>query len=170
MAMFDNVGPTLSLLRSLRGKSQADMADNAGIGKSQLSKYENSHELPKLDSLEKVLTVLGVPYLEFFYALNLMDRLAEGAAGEPAGVADAGAAQTLSGPSVLQETSLLPEPTHQAFSQLFADLLRLHRRMIEQTVVAGASRQASRRKSRTRKRRSSQRAAASSPPRSASPR
>ena len=36
------------------------MARLAGIGKSQLSKYESGKELPKLDSLEKVLLVLNV--------------------------------------------------------------------------------------------------------------
>src|SRR6185295_14223530 len=76
MAMFDNVGRTLSLLRELRGKSQARVSREAGIGKSQLSKYENGKELPKLDSLEKVLNALKVGYFEFFYTLYLVDRRA----------------------------------------------------------------------------------------------
>ncbi len=76
MAMFANLGRTLSLLRELRGKSQARVAREAGIGKSQLSKYENGKELPKLDSLEKVLIALKVGYFEFFYTLYLVDRRA----------------------------------------------------------------------------------------------
>ena len=76
MAMFVNLGRTLSLLRELRGKSQALVAREAGIGKSQLSKYENGKELPKLDSLEKVLNALKVGYFEFFYTLYLVDRRA----------------------------------------------------------------------------------------------
>ena len=63
MAMFANLGRTLSLLQELRGKSQARVAREAGIGKSQLSKYENGKELPKLDSLEKVLNALEVGVL-----------------------------------------------------------------------------------------------------------
>ena len=74
--MFVHLGRTLSLLRELRGKSQASVAREAGIGKSQLSKYENGKELPKLDSLEKVLTALKVGYFEFFYTLHLVDRRA----------------------------------------------------------------------------------------------
>src|SRR6478672_2395396 len=76
MIMFNNLGRTLSLLRELRGKSQARVAREAGIGKSQLSKYENGKELPKLDSLEKVLNALKVGYFEFFYTLYLVDRRA----------------------------------------------------------------------------------------------
>ena len=76
MAMFVHLGRTLSLLRELRGKSQARVAREAGIGKSQLSKYENGKELPKLDSLEKVLIALEVGYFEFFYTLHLVDRRA----------------------------------------------------------------------------------------------
>ena len=52
MGMFANLGMTLSLLREIRGKSQSRVAREARIGKSQLSKYENGRELPKLDSPE----------------------------------------------------------------------------------------------------------------------
>src|SRR5436309_12561490 len=85
MAMFTNLGRTLGLLRELRGKSQARVAREAGIGKSQLSKYENGKELPKLDSREKVLNALDVGHVEFFYTLYLLDdRAAELARlGEP---------------------------------------------------------------------------------------
>src|SRR3954466_12957956 len=76
MGMFINLGKTLGLLRELRGKSQARVAREAGIGKSQLSKYENGKELPKLDSLEKVLKALGVGHFEFFYTLYLVDQRA----------------------------------------------------------------------------------------------
>jgi transcriptional regulator with XRE-family HTH domain len=87
MGMFANLGRTLSLLRELRGKSQSRVAREARIGKSQLSKYENGKELPKLDSLEKILRVLKVDMFEFFYTLYLVDgraaALARAAAGIP---------------------------------------------------------------------------------------
>jgi transcriptional regulator with XRE-family HTH domain len=76
MGMFANLGRTLSLLRELRGKSQSRVAREARIGKSQLSKYENGKELPKLDSLEKILRVLQVDMFEFFYTLYLVDSRA----------------------------------------------------------------------------------------------
>ena len=135
--MFGNVGLTLSLLRELRGKSQAWLAREAGIGKSQLSKYENGKELPKLDSLEKVLNALKVSYFEFFYTLHLVDRRATDLT--PA-KSDAGAphAEPLYLPPLFSEgNSLMADPTDQAFSQVFADLMLLYRRLLEQMVIAG---------------------------------
>ncbi|HVG06409.1 MAG TPA: helix-turn-helix transcriptional regulator [Thermoanaerobaculia bacterium] len=139
--MFVNLGRTLSLLRELRGRSQAWVAREAGIGKSQLSKYENGKELPKLDSLEKVLLVLEVGHFEFFYTLYLVDRRA----------ADLnrgkGAATAVHEPSLDDEPAYLPpifkghpllsEPTDQAFTRVFADLLLLYRRVFEQVVLTG---------------------------------
>ena len=81
--MFSNLGKAISLLRQLRGKSQASLAREAGIGNGQLSKYESGKELPRLDSLEKVLTALGVGYLELFHALKRIDRTATCLGGEP---------------------------------------------------------------------------------------
>ena len=72
--MFGNLGKTLFRVRELRGDSQAKVARLAGIGKSQLSKYEHGKELPKLDSLEKVLLVLNIGHFEFFRVLALLDR------------------------------------------------------------------------------------------------
>lgn len=148
MAMFANLGRTLSLLRELRGKSQARVAREAGIGKSQLSKYENGKELPKLDSLEKVLIALKVGYFEFFYTLYLVDRRAadlgtedgEGA-GElpnPVPLVDAGGEPLYLPP--LNGNTLLSESTDQAFSQVFTDLLLLYRRIFEQMVLSGFKR------------------------------
>jgi transcriptional regulator with XRE-family HTH domain len=72
--VFRNLGKTLVLLRELRGKSQAQVAREAGVGKSQLSKYENGKELPKLDSLARVLEALALDYWSFFYTLALVDE------------------------------------------------------------------------------------------------
>ena len=134
--MFGNVGRTLSLLRELRGKSQARVSREAGIGKSQLSKYENGKELPKLDSLEKVLNALQVGYFEFFYTLHLIDRQAAELTG--------GGGRTRTDPLSMvplpHDSSLLSEPTDQAFSQVFTDLMILYRRHLEQVVFAGGRR------------------------------
>jgi transcriptional regulator with XRE-family HTH domain len=72
--VFVNVGKTLARLREYRGKTLSATARNAGIGKSQLSKYEHGKELPKLESLEKILRALGVGYLDFFRILAVLDR------------------------------------------------------------------------------------------------
>ncbi|HEY0514344.1 MAG TPA: helix-turn-helix transcriptional regulator [Thermoanaerobaculia bacterium] len=135
MTMFNNLGRTLSLLRELRGKSQALVAREAGIGKSQLSKYENGKELPKLDSLEKVLNALNVGYFEFFYTLNLVDRRAADLdrAAESDG---SGEPLPLYMPPIGDD--LVAGTTDQAFGQVFTDLLVLYRRIFEQRVLAGA--------------------------------
>jgi transcriptional regulator with XRE-family HTH domain len=147
MGMFDNLGRTLSLLRELRGRSQAWVAREAGIGKSQLSKYENGKELPKLDSLEKVLIVLEVGHFEFFYTLYLVDRRAadlnrgkekEAAAEEKtAGREPSLDDEPIYPPPIFKGHPLLSEPTDQAFTRVFADLLLLYRRVFEQVVLSG---------------------------------
>jgi len=149
--MFVNLGRTLSLLRELRGKSQARVAREAGIGKSQLSKYENGKELPKLDSLEKVLNALKVGYFEFFYTLYLVDRRAADLArtGEEAGTEEGEEEREDEIPAAVEEpreqplympplqngNTLLADTTDQAFSQVFTDLLLLYRRVFEQMVL-----------------------------------
>ncbi len=135
MGMFANLGRTLSLLRELRGKSQARVAREAGIGKSQLSKYENGKELPKLDSLEKVLNALKVGYFEFFYTLYLVDRRAADLELSGDGALRDGVDPFFLPPLVKGE-SLLAETTDQAFRQVFSDLLLLYRRVFEQVVLA----------------------------------
>jgi transcriptional regulator with XRE-family HTH domain len=142
MGMFTNVGHTLSLLRELRGKSQSLVAREAGIGKSQLSKYENGKELPKLDSLEKVLAVLEVGHFEFFYTLHLVDRradqLSHGAAG-PAAADSAGPDPASYLPPLPKGHPMGSDTTDQAFAKVFADLLILYRRIFEQIVFTRGS-------------------------------
>jgi transcriptional regulator with XRE-family HTH domain len=141
--MFVNLGRTLGLLRELRGKSQAEVAREAGIGKSQLSKYENGKELPKLDSLEKVLAVLEVGHFEFFYTLYLVDRRAADLARDPEKEGLRPGEFLGHGPPeeplfllpMFKGHSMLAEPTDQAFTRIFADLLLLYRRVFEQLVL-----------------------------------
>jgi transcriptional regulator with XRE-family HTH domain len=159
MGMFANLGRTLSLLRELRGKSQARVAREAGIGKSQLSKYENGKELPKLDSLEKVLNVLEVGHFEFFYTLYLVDRRAADLSRDPSEngasksfeeggeLRDSGGFGQLRDehlylPPLLKGHPLLSESTDQAFTKVFTDLLVLYRRVFEQIVLSGTDRSA----------------------------
>ena len=74
--MFANLGNTLALIRHLRGKSQAQVARDAGIGRSKLSKYENGTELPGLDPLSRLLKALDISLHEFLFTLALVDERA----------------------------------------------------------------------------------------------
>jgi len=121
--VFSNLGKAISLLRLLRGKSQASLAHEAGIGNGQLSKYESGKELPRLDSLEKVLTALGVGYLELFHALKRIDRTATSLRGEPRDEIDS------------PWTTLLAPEAQAAFERVFTMLVRLQREMVEGRVA-----------------------------------
>ena len=72
-----NLGRSLTLLRDLRRVSLRSTARKAGIGQSQLSKYENAHGLPKMESLEKVLSALDMTFLDLFNTMALFDVFEE---------------------------------------------------------------------------------------------
>ena len=127
--MFKNLGRALELLRELRGKSQAQIASQAGIGKSQLSKYENGKELPRLDSLERLLASLGVGYFEFFYTLYLLDQRAATLGALPNDMDSASLAVWATG-------GLLSPATEEAFGAVFTLLLRLYRQVFETVLQA----------------------------------
>lgn len=80
--MFRHVGIALSTLRELKGLSQAEVALRAGLGKSQLSKYEKGKELPKLKSLGKVLNALGSDPFGFFHVVRMLDIVCDPEAAE----------------------------------------------------------------------------------------
>lgn len=127
--MFRNLGPTLTLLREMRGKSQAGVARAADIGKSQLSKYESGKELPKLASLEKVLTALDMGPVDLFCTLEMVDRRAASLNEKAENLL----AWMHGGPEL--RSKLLPEATTGAFTQVQAALLALHRAVIEENVL-----------------------------------
>jgi transcriptional regulator with XRE-family HTH domain len=76
--LFQHVGLAIKIFREHAGLSQAAVATQAGIGKSQLSKYESGKEYPKLDSLGRVLIVLGVTPFSFFHVTDFLDRAKKG--------------------------------------------------------------------------------------------
>ena len=75
--MFADLGKTLRALRESRGLAQAELARQAGLGKSQVSKYERGKELPQLATLEKLLGALGAEPLTLFYTAHLLKHRAE---------------------------------------------------------------------------------------------
>jgi transcriptional regulator with XRE-family HTH domain len=105
--MFAELGTTLRTLREAAGLSQAELARRAGLGKSQLSKYESGKELPKLASLEKLLGVLDAEPLTLFYTAHLLKHRAEIS---PIGL-------------MITTTPLLDDPALASFRRLFGHFL-----------------------------------------------
>ena len=122
-SMFARLGRTIVFFRNEIGKSQADLAREAGIGKSQLSKYENGKELPKLDSLEKVLNALGVNSLFFFFTMAMADW--HGA------VVKSGDKSSRGGLRTFLRLPFLDSTTEEAFAEVFEDLLNLHASLLK---------------------------------------
>lgn len=119
--MFEHLGLSLMVMRELKGVSQAELARRAGIGKSQLSKYENGKELPKLDSLQKVLEALEADSLAFFYLENSLASVGSEKA------------------ELLLVTNLGPlmeDAEHQAFMLLIQDIFRLFKTQMAARVAS----------------------------------
>jgi transcriptional regulator with XRE-family HTH domain len=130
MEMFRNLGPALRLIREERRLTQAELARAAAIGKSQLSKYESGKEKPKLESLEKLLSVLSVRPVDLFAIMNLLglefDRIDPIQGSEPTPATT----RVPLGPGVLSAR------VQDVFIQVHQDLLRLHSVLVGETVTA----------------------------------
>jgi transcriptional regulator with XRE-family HTH domain len=128
--MFENLGRALYLIRDLRGKSQAAVAREAGIGKSQLSKYEGGKELPKLESLKKVLKVLDIGPFELFYTMHLLDH-----EGEKLDLRREAVEQSLP-PLILSGNGLFSEATDEAFQRVLREVLGLYHHMFKEKLLS----------------------------------
>jgi len=122
--MFENLGSALRLLREQAGLSQTRVAREAGMSKSQLSKYETRKELPKLGSLARILRVLAVEPFWLFYTADLLSRQIPGEPAIPLALVQ-------SAPS-----PFLRESEEAAFRGLFEQLLNLYRQSIEARVIS----------------------------------
>src|SRR6266545_928888 len=112
--MFETLGLTLRVFRELAGCSQAEIARKALIGKSRLSKYENGKELPKLESLGKIITALETTPLLVFYLSSVLDRATELSGGLRADLVEQGA-----------ETFLYSDLESRRYRELFDRFLAL---------------------------------------------
>lgn len=117
---FSQLGLALVILRAKAGLSARGLAAKAGMGKSQLSKYENGRESPKLETLARLLDVLNVEPLAFFYLMQVLHR---GASEKRLGIelVMSGAANAAAGGG--EEAS--------AFLKVMESLLELHRAVIK---------------------------------------
>jgi transcriptional regulator with XRE-family HTH domain len=71
--MFDFVGETLRRLRKERGKTLEQLGEEAGLGRGQLSRIENSRQEATLTTLGKILSSQGVSRREFFRRYDLVE-------------------------------------------------------------------------------------------------
>ena len=123
--MFETLGLTLRVFRELSGRSQAELARRAQIGKSQLSKYESGKELPKLESLGKIITALGTTPLPVFYLSSVLDRATELSGGLRADLLEQGAA-----------TFFRSDRESRRYRELFESFLALFETAAEERVLA----------------------------------
>jgi transcriptional regulator with XRE-family HTH domain len=118
---FRQLGLALQVVRHKSGLSLEQIRKRAGIGKSQMSKYENGKESPKLETLARILDTLEVEPIWFFYLMHQLSRerpleslridllLLRGGLGDP-----------------------LSKSTGEGFLRLFASVLDLHALIAEE--------------------------------------
>jgi transcriptional regulator with XRE-family HTH domain len=75
--MFIYVGETLRRLRKERGKTLEELGQEAGLGRGQLSRIENSRQEATLTTLSKILDSQGMSRREFFRRYELVEAEAE---------------------------------------------------------------------------------------------
>jgi transcriptional regulator with XRE-family HTH domain len=61
------VGARLRQLREQKGLSQGDIERRTGLLRCHISRVENGHKLPSLETLEKFASALEVPLYQIFY-------------------------------------------------------------------------------------------------------
>src|SRR6266481_5514470 len=61
------IGHRLRALREKKNLSQGDIQKRSGLLRPYLSRVENGHTIPAIDTLEKIAKALEVPLYELFY-------------------------------------------------------------------------------------------------------
>jgi len=62
-----NIGPRLRALREEKNLSQGDIQKRSGLLRPYLSRVENGHTIPTIETLERIAKALEVPLYELFY-------------------------------------------------------------------------------------------------------
>jgi transcriptional regulator with XRE-family HTH domain len=60
------IGTTIRTFRLQKGLSQGDIEKKTGLLRCYLSRVENGHTVPSLDTLSKIATALDLPITQFF--------------------------------------------------------------------------------------------------------
>jgi transcriptional regulator with XRE-family HTH domain len=61
-----NIGITIREFRLQRSMSQGDIEKRTGLLRCYLSRVENGHTIPSLDTLQKIASALEIPLSQFF--------------------------------------------------------------------------------------------------------
>ena len=61
------IGKRLRQLRKQKGLCQGDIEERTGLPSCSVSRIENGHTLPSLETLERFAEVFGVPLYQLFY-------------------------------------------------------------------------------------------------------
>jgi transcriptional regulator with XRE-family HTH domain len=61
-----NIGETIRSLRLQKGMSQGDIEKRTGLLRCYLSRVENGHTIPSLDTLAKIAAAMDVALAQFF--------------------------------------------------------------------------------------------------------
>src|SRR5215468_7015367 len=65
-----NIGETIRNYRLQKGMSQGDIEKRTGLLRCYLSRVENGHTIPSLDTLSKIATAMDLPLAQFFHDGN----------------------------------------------------------------------------------------------------
>lgn len=61
-----NIGATIRGFRLQKGMSQGDIEKRTGLLRCYLSRVENGHTVPSLETLQKIASALDLPLSQFF--------------------------------------------------------------------------------------------------------
>ena len=62
-----SIGTKLRGLREMKGLSQGDMEKRTGLLRCYISRIENGHTVPSLETLERFAAALEIPFYKLFY-------------------------------------------------------------------------------------------------------
>ena len=72
-----DIGRRLYELREAKGMSQGDIEEKSGLLRCYISRVENGHTVPALETLEKMARALDMPLYAMLYDGNQLPRVEE---------------------------------------------------------------------------------------------
>lgn len=61
------VGERLKAIRQIKNLSQGDVQERTGLLRAYISRVENGHTVPSIETLEKITRALEIPLYQLFY-------------------------------------------------------------------------------------------------------